>query len=152
MIVVVDFETVANATLFVTTLGKILIANHLLCKSDKNRSPLNVVNFSSTHDKSRRINSLTGSLFELIEESNEKTITDGGFGFQDRLKSFLTRTDNHTNAFPKFLEYATSGNENQKKLIEETCKLKEVEIEALITFTSSRGVGKTGVSLKGKLL
>ena len=30
--------------------------------------------------------------------------------------------------------------------------MQQVEIESLITFTSSRGVGKTGVSLKGKEL
>jgi hypothetical protein len=41
-----------------------------------------LVNFSSTYDKSRRINKITESLFELIEESNEKMITDGGFGFE----------------------------------------------------------------------
>ena len=37
--------------------------------------------------------------------SNEKTITSGGFGFQDRLKSFLTKTSNHTNSFDWFLNY-----------------------------------------------
>ena len=33
---------------------------------------LNLVNFSSTYDKSRRLNKSTDSLFELIEESNGK--------------------------------------------------------------------------------
>jgi hypothetical protein len=80
--VVVDFESVANATLFITTVAKILLVTKFLGKSDKNITPLNLVNFSSTYDKSRRINKITESLFELIEESNEKTITDGGFGFE----------------------------------------------------------------------
>ena len=78
---VVDFESVANATLFITTVAKILLVTKFLGKSDK-KTPLNLVNFSSTYDKSRRINKITESLFELIEESNEKTITDGGFGFE----------------------------------------------------------------------
>ena len=78
---VVDFESVANATLFITTVAKILLVTKFLGKSDK-KPPLNLVNFSSTYDKSRRINKITESLFELIEESNEKTITDGGFGFE----------------------------------------------------------------------
>ena len=103
LIVVVDFESVANATLFITTIAKRLLVTKFLGKSDKNIAPLNLVNFSSTYDKSRRINKITESLFELIEESNEKTITDGGFGFEDRLKSFLTRNNNHFNRFNKFL-------------------------------------------------
>ena len=61
---------------------KRLLVTKFLGKSDKNIAPLNLVNFSSTYDKSRRINKITESLFELIEESNEKTITDDGFGFE----------------------------------------------------------------------
>lgn len=137
LVVVVDFDTVKNATLFVTTIGRIVILNQLFCSFDENRSSLNLVNFSSTYDKSRRLNQLTESLFELIEESNEKTIADGGFGFEDRLKSFLTKTNNHTTAFPQFLKSITD--ENQTELIKKACKLKQVEIESLITFTSSRG-------------
>jgi hypothetical protein len=53
LIVVVDFESVSNATLFVTTLAKILLISKYLCKYDKNRVPLNLVNFSSTYEKSR---------------------------------------------------------------------------------------------------
>lgn len=66
LIVVVDFESVANATLFITTIAKRLLVTKFLSKSDKNIAPLNLVNFSSTYDKSRRINKVTGSLFELI--------------------------------------------------------------------------------------
>ena len=152
LIVVVDFESVANATLFITTIAKRLLVTKFLSKSDKNIVPLNLVNFSSTYDKSRRINKITGSLFELIEESNEKTITDGGFGFEDRLKSFLTRNNNHFNSFDKFLDSVTSKDQTKEELIKQTCKLKQVDVETLITFTSSRGVSKTGVSLKEKEL
>jgi len=49
-----------------------------------------------------------------------QTITDGRFGFEDRLKSFLTKTNNHTNAFPKFLKSITD--ENQMELIKKACK------------------------------
>jgi len=152
LIVVVDFDSVANATLFITTIAKRLLVTKLLSKSDKNIAPLNLVNFSSTYDKSRRINKITGSLFELIEESNEKTITDGGFGFEDRLKSFLKKDNNHLNSFGRFLNSLTTTDQEKEELIKQTCKLKQVDVETLITFTSSRGVSKTGVSLKEKEL
>jgi len=150
--VVVDFESVANATLFITTIAKRLLVTKFLSKSDKNIVPLNLVNFSSTYDKSRRINKITGSLFELIEESNEKTITDGGFGFEDRLKSFLKKDNNHLSSFGRFLNSVTATDQEKEELIKQTCKLKQVDVETLITFTSSRGVSKTGVSLKEKEL
>lgn len=111
-----------------------------------------MVNFSSTYNKSRRINKITGSLFELIEESNEKTITDGGFGFEDRLKSFLKKDNNHLSSFGRFLNSVTATDQEKEELIKQTCKLKQVDVETLITFTSSRGVSKTGVSLKEKEL
>jgi len=111
-----------------------------------------LVNFSSTYNKSRRINKITGSLFELIEESNEKTITDGGFGFEDRLKSFLKKDNNHLSSFGRFLNSVTATDQEKEELIKQTCKLKQVDVETLITFTSSRGVSKTGVSLKEKEL
>ena len=111
-----------------------------------------MVNFSSTYDKSRRINKIAGSLFELIEESNEKTITDGGFGFEDRLKSFLKKDNNHLSSFGRFLNSVTATDQEKEELIKQTCKLKQVDVETLITFTSSRGVSKTGVSLKEKEL
>ena len=152
LIVVVDFESVANATLFITTIAKRLLVTKFLSKSDKNIVPLNLVNFSSTYDKSRRINKITGSLFELIEESNEKTITDGGFGFEDRLKSFLKKDNNHLSSFGRFLNSVTATDQEKEELIKQTCKLKQVDVETLITFTSSRGVSKTGVSLKEKEL
>ena len=152
LIVVVDFDSVVNATLFITTIAKRLLVTKFLSKSDKNIAPLNLVNFSSTYDKSRRINKITGSLFELIEESNEKTITDGGFGFEDRLKSFLKKDDNHLNSFGRFLNSLTTTYQEREELIKQTCKLKQVDVETLITFTSSRGVSKTGVSLKEKEL
>ena len=152
LIVVVDFESVANATLFITTIAKRLLVTKFLSKSDKNIVPLNLVNFSSTYDKSRRINKIAGSLFELIEESNEKTITDGGFGFEDRLKSFLKKDNNHLSSFGRFLNSVTATDQEKEELIKQTCKLKQVDVETLITFTSSRGVSKTGVSLKEKEL
>ena len=46
------------------------------------------------------------------------------------------------------MESATNATQNQEDLIKQACKLKQVEVETLITFTSSRGVSKTGVSLK----
>jgi hypothetical protein len=76
-----------------------------------------LVNFSSTYDKSRRINKITGSLFELIEESNEKTITDGGFGFEDRLKSFLKKDNNHLSSFGRFLNSVTATDQEKEELI-----------------------------------
>ena len=117
LIVVVDFESVANATLFITTIAKRLLVTKFLSKSDKNIVPLNLVNFSSTYDKSRRINKITGSLFELIEESNEKTITDGGFGFEDRLKSFLKKDNNHLSSFGRFLNSVTATDQEKEELI-----------------------------------
>lgn len=113
---------------------------------------LDYIQPAAINDKSRRINKITGSLFELIEESNEKAITDGGFGFDDRLKSFLTKNNNHLNSFGKFLDSVTSTDQEKEELIKQTCELKQVDVETLITFTSSRGVSKTGVSLKEKEL
>ena len=82
--------------------------------------------------------------------SNAEILTDDGFGFEDRLKNFLTKTNNHTTSFYRFLNSITDGSPTE--LIKKACKMKQVEIESLITFTSSRRVGKTRISLKGKEL
>lgn len=56
------------------------------------------------------------------------------------------------NSFGRFLDTLTTTNQEKEELIKQTCKLKQVDVETLITFTSSRGVSKTGVSLKEKEL
>ena len=41
----------------------------------------------------------------LIEKGKEKSINTGGFGFQNRLRSFLMKTNNHTISFDLSLNY-----------------------------------------------
>ena len=50
------------------------------------------------------------------------------------------------------MDSVASTPQEKEELIKQTCELKQVDVETLITFTSSRGVSKTGVSLKEKEL
>ena len=100
-VIIVDFDSVTNLDNFVSTISKILIANKYLSNSGL-ASVSNMVNFSSTYDKSRRNHQILGSLFQLVEEGNNKTISGGVFGFQERLKLFLDDETKHSIAFNFF--------------------------------------------------
>ena len=138
-ILIVDFDSVKNCDLFISTFSKFLILNKFSLGEE-----LSFVNFSSTYEKSKRIHEVvTGKLFELVLERNEKPITGGAFGFSDRLKIFLTDENKHSPIFDSCVR------ENKIKLAD-VSKVKQSDIENLVTLTSSRGVGKTGISLRDK--
>ena len=102
-VLIVDFDSVNNLDNFVSTISKILIANKYLSNAGL-AAVSNMVNFSSTYDKSRRNHKILGSLFQLVEEGNNKTISGGVFGFQERLKLFLDDETKHSTSFNLFLE------------------------------------------------
>ena len=138
-ILIVDFDNVKNCDLFISNFCKFLILNKFSLGKE-----LSFVNFSSTYEKSKRIHEVvTGKLFELVLERNEKPITGGAFGFKDRLKIFLTDQNKHSPIFDSCVR------ENKIKLTD-VLKMKQSDVETLLTLTSSRGVGKTGISLEDK--
>jgi len=139
---IIDFESVKNLDDFLSTFAKILIANKYL-SSLSLTAPSNMVNFSSTYDKSRRNHELFSNLFQLVEEGNSKTITGGIFGFKERLKLLLNDTNKHSVAFDLFLK-----TKNIK--IEKLYSMEKSQIENLIMLTSSRGVAKSGISMGNK--
>lgn len=143
-VIIVDFDSVTNLDNFVSTISKILIANKFLNNSGL-ASASNMVNFSSTYDKSRRNHIILNSLFQLVEEGNNKTISGGVFGFQERLKLFLDDETKHSTAFNSFLV-------SKNIRLEELYGLSKSDIEDLVTLTSSRGIARTGISLKEKNL
>ena len=149
-IFVIDFNNTRNLDRFLGTIAKILIANTFLQRgiegsNEDQESGYSLVNFTGTYEKSRRIFSALGQIFDLVEERNTKTITSGSFGFLERLKIFLSDDSKSGPIFKKFLA------ENNITL-ENLYSLKQKEIESLITITSSRGVAKVGISLKSKNL
>lgn len=81
----------------------------------------------------------------MVEEKNSKTVTTGSFGYEERLKIFLTDKKTHG---PMFDEFLLENN----LVIEDLFSVQHKEIENLLTITSSRGVAKTGISLKTKNL
>jgi len=62
---IIDFESVKNLDDFLSTFAKILIANKYL-SSLSLTAPSNMVNFSSTYDKSRRNHELFSNLFQPL--------------------------------------------------------------------------------------
>lgn len=141
-VIIVDFDSVTNLDIFVSTISKILIANKHLSNAGL-ATASNMVNFSSTYEKSRRNHKNLGSLFQLVEEGNNKTISGGIFGFQERLKMFLDDETKHSTSFDSFLK---------KKNIDmsELYSLSKSDIEDLVTLTSSCGIARTGISLREK--
>ncbi len=144
-VIIVDFSSTKNLDLFTCTIAKILIANAYLktINPENSFTPSNMINFASTYDKSRRNHEVLSKLFQLVEEKNSKTITSGVFGFSERLKIFLNDKTKHLPVFEDFLTV-------KKIKLMDLYGLKKSLIEDLITLTSSRGVAKTGVSLKEK--
>jgi hypothetical protein len=86
---------------------------------------------------------VTGQLFELIDTRNEKPITGGALGFDDRLEIFLSDPLKHLPVFDRCLK--SNGVD-----LSELCSMRQTDVERLVTLTSGRGVAKTGVSLSDK--
>ena len=99
-VLIVEISTLKNWDKFISNFCKLLIVNKYLDKK-----PLNFVNFSSSYDKSWRVHrSVTGQLFELIDTRNEKPITGGALGFDDRLEIFLSDPLKHLPVFDRCLK------------------------------------------------
>lgn len=98
-IFLVDFESIKNMDNFVSTMSKILIANKYNEKFSKDAEAFesSMINFTSTYDKSRRSHEKLMELFQIVEQSNSKTMTSGIFGYQERLKLFLQDKDTNIN-------------------------------------------------------
>jgi hypothetical protein len=126
-IFIVDFDSVANLDNFVSTIAKVLIANKYLSNISLSTTS-NMVNFSSTYDKSRRSFSYLNSLFQIVEERNTKVIAAGIFGFSERLKIFLDDETKHSEAFSLFLK--------EKNIeINELYSMSKSDVEDLVTLT-----------------
>ena len=108
----------------------------------ENRTKTKMVVFSGTYEKSKRISLWLKDLFTLVMERNTQTIPSKGseFGYENGLKIFLEDPEKHLPVFKEFIE---SKNVTLSDL-------EALEIESIITMTSSRGIAKTGLSLCSK--
>ena len=135
---IVDFDSNKNMKRCISTIAKILMICECL-ELNQNK----MVVFSGTYEKSSRIHEWLNTLFALVLERNVKVIpeTSGSFGYQNRLDSFITDCEKHLPIFDKVLK-------SYNLELEDLKSLKHKEIEEIITLTSSRGIAKTGLSLK----